>query len=149
MSCGSSSSDVINQLLISCSDVINQLGLRAVQSQGRSGVLANRTVCAGDELPELDNVADYWLGSIARATMQTYCEVILQIPQLTPHSTKQLATDIGELLGTAQVPLGLLCHPTGLLPGGAWGWELSVTGFPLSPTTRMSFISPCLLQVKY
>lgn len=54
------------------------------------------TVCAGDELPELDNVADYWLGSIARATMQTYCEVILQIPQLTPHSTKQLATDIGE-----------------------------------------------------
>lgn len=50
---------------------------------------------AGDELPELDNMADNWLGSIARATMQTYCDVILQIPELTPHSTKQLATDIG------------------------------------------------------
>lgn len=50
----------------------------------------------GDEVPELDNMADYWLGALARATMQTYCEVILQIPELTPHSTKQLATDIGE-----------------------------------------------------
>lgn len=49
----------------------------------------------GDELPELDNMADNWLGSIARATMQTYCDAILQIPELTPHSTKQLATDIG------------------------------------------------------
>lgn len=54
---------------------------------------------AGDELPELDNMADNWLGSIARATMQTYCDVILQIPELTPHSTKQLATDIGEYPG--------------------------------------------------
>lgn len=56
-----------------------------------------RIFCSGDELPELDNMADYWLGSIARATMQTYCEVILQIPELTVHSTKQLATDIGKL----------------------------------------------------
>ncbi|NWX32732.1 COG7 protein, partial [Notiomystis cincta] len=60
----------------------------------------------GDELPELDNVADYWLGSIARATMQTYCEVILQIPQLTPHSTKQLATDIDYLINVMDA-LGL------------------------------------------
>lgn len=51
---------------------------------------------SGDELPELDNMADNWLGSIARATMQTYCDVILQIPEVTPHSTKQLATDIGK-----------------------------------------------------
>ncbi|KAM9210877.1 conserved oligomeric Golgi complex subunit 7 isoform 2-T2 [Dugong dugon] len=51
----------------------------------------------GDELPELDNMADHWLGSIARATMQTYCDVILQIPELTLHSTKQLATDIDYL----------------------------------------------------
>jgi hypothetical protein len=43
-------------------------------------------------------MADNWLGSIARATMQTYCDVILQIPELTPHSTKQLATDIGGCL---------------------------------------------------
>ncbi|MBN3275253.1 COG7 protein, partial [Polyodon spathula] len=51
----------------------------------------------GDEVPELDNIADYWVGSVARATMQTYCDVILQIPELTPHSTKQLATDIDYL----------------------------------------------------
>ncbi|KAG8434834.1 hypothetical protein GDO86_012982 [Hymenochirus boettgeri] len=30
----------------------------------------------GEETPELDNMADYWLGSLARATMQTYCEII-------------------------------------------------------------------------
>ncbi|XP_070617012.1 conserved oligomeric Golgi complex subunit 7 [Erythrolamprus reginae] len=51
----------------------------------------------GDEVPELDNMADYWLGALARATMQTYCEVILQIPELTPHSAKQLTTDIDYL----------------------------------------------------
>ncbi|XP_049645464.1 LOW QUALITY PROTEIN: conserved oligomeric Golgi complex subunit 7 [Suncus etruscus] len=60
----------------------------------------------GDELPELDNMADHWLGSIARATMQTYCDVILQIPQLTPHSTKQLATDIDYLINVMDA-LGL------------------------------------------
>lgn len=49
----------------------------------------------GDDLPELDNIADYWLGSIARATMQTYCDAILLIPELSIRSTKQLATDIG------------------------------------------------------
>lgn len=51
----------------------------------------------GDDLPELDNMADNWLGSIARATMETYCDAILQIPELTPHSTKQLATDMDYL----------------------------------------------------
>uniref|UniRef100_A0A8C3KZS5 Conserved oligomeric Golgi complex subunit 7 n=1 Tax=Chrysolophus pictus TaxID=9089 RepID=A0A8C3KZS5_CHRPC len=60
----------------------------------------------GDELPELDNMADYWLGSIARATMQTYCEVILQIPELTVHSTKQLSTDIDYLINVMDA-LGL------------------------------------------
>uniref|UniRef100_A0A9L0TPG7 Conserved oligomeric Golgi complex subunit 7 n=1 Tax=Equus caballus TaxID=9796 RepID=A0A9L0TPG7_HORSE len=60
----------------------------------------------GDELPELDNMADNWLGSIARATMQTYCDVILQIPELTPHSTKQLATDIDYLINVMDA-LGL------------------------------------------
>ncbi|XP_054850708.1 conserved oligomeric Golgi complex subunit 7 isoform X2 [Eublepharis macularius] len=60
----------------------------------------------GDELPELDNMADYWLGSLARATMQTYCEVILQIPKLTPHATKQLATDIDYLVNVLDA-LGL------------------------------------------
>uniref|UniRef100_A0A452HBS6 Conserved oligomeric Golgi complex subunit 7 n=1 Tax=Gopherus agassizii TaxID=38772 RepID=A0A452HBS6_9SAUR len=60
----------------------------------------------GDELPELDNMADYWLGSIARATMQTYCEVILQIPALTLHSAKQLATDIDYLINVMDA-LGL------------------------------------------
>lgn len=60
----------------------------------------------GEELPELDNMADNWLGSIARATMQTYCDVILQIPEVTPHSTKQLATDIDYLINVMDA-LGL------------------------------------------
>uniref|UniRef100_A0A8C8VIQ3 Conserved oligomeric Golgi complex subunit 7 n=1 Tax=Pelusios castaneus TaxID=367368 RepID=A0A8C8VIQ3_9SAUR len=60
----------------------------------------------GEELPELDNVADYWLGSIARATMQTYCEVILHIPELTLHSAKQLATDMDYLINVMDA-LGL------------------------------------------
>ncbi|XP_014907458.1 conserved oligomeric Golgi complex subunit 7 [Poecilia latipinna] len=60
----------------------------------------------GDDLPELDNTADYWLGSIARATMQTYCDAILLIPRLSPHSTKQLATDI-EYLSNVMDALGL------------------------------------------
>uniref|UniRef100_A0A673BXR4 Conserved oligomeric Golgi complex subunit 7 n=1 Tax=Sphaeramia orbicularis TaxID=375764 RepID=A0A673BXR4_9TELE len=60
----------------------------------------------GDDLAELDNTADYWLGSIARATMQTYCDAILLIPQLSPHSTKQLATDI-DYLSNVMDALGL------------------------------------------
>ncbi|KAK5850741.1 hypothetical protein PBY51_001593 [Eleginops maclovinus] len=60
----------------------------------------------GDDLPELDNTADYWLGSIARATMQTYCDAILLIPQLGLHSTKQLATDI-DYLSNVMDALGL------------------------------------------
>lgn len=60
----------------------------------------------GDEVPELDNMADYWLGSLARATMQTYCDVILQIPQLSPHAAKQLATDIDYLVNVLDA-LGL------------------------------------------
>ncbi|XP_053721728.1 conserved oligomeric Golgi complex subunit 7 [Synchiropus splendidus] len=60
----------------------------------------------GDDLPELDNTADYWLGSIARATMQTYCDAILLIPQLNTHSTKQLATDI-DYLSNVMDALGL------------------------------------------
>ncbi|KAM7370900.1 hypothetical protein PAMP_010410 [Pampus punctatissimus] len=60
----------------------------------------------GDDLPELDNTADYWLGSIARATMQTYCDAMLLIPQLSTHSTKQLATDI-DYLSNVMDALGL------------------------------------------
>ncbi|KAJ3583738.1 hypothetical protein NHX12_015646 [Muraenolepis orangiensis] len=60
----------------------------------------------GDDLPELDNTADYWLGSIARATMQTYCEAILQLPHLPPRATKQLITDI-EYLSNVMDALGL------------------------------------------
>lgn len=61
-------------------------------------------------------MADNWLGSIARATMQTYCDVILQIPELTPHSTKQLATDIGGC-------------PRGRRPEG-WLWPIASVGAP-------------------
>ncbi|XP_077406986.1 conserved oligomeric Golgi complex subunit 7 [Vanacampus margaritifer] len=60
----------------------------------------------GDDLPELDNPADYWLGSIARATMQTYCDAILLIPHLSAHSTKQVATDI-DYLSNVMDALGL------------------------------------------
>lgn len=60
----------------------------------------------GEETPELDNMADYWLGSLARATMQTCCDVVLQIPILTPHSSKQLATDIDYLINVMDA-LGL------------------------------------------
>lgn len=60
----------------------------------------------GDEVPELDNMADYWLGSIARATMHTYCESILQISELTAHATKQLITDI-DYLSNVMDALGL------------------------------------------
>ncbi|XP_028825838.1 conserved oligomeric Golgi complex subunit 7 isoform X1 [Denticeps clupeoides] len=60
----------------------------------------------GDDVPELENMADYWLGSIARATMQTYSDVILQIPELSPHATKQLATDI-DYLSNVMDALGL------------------------------------------
>ncbi|OCT61633.1 conserved oligomeric Golgi complex subunit 7 [Xenopus laevis] len=60
----------------------------------------------GEETPELDNMADYWLGSLARATMQTYCDVTLQISVLTPHTTKQLATDIDYLINVMDA-LGL------------------------------------------
>lgn len=66
-------------------------------------------------------MADSWLGSIARATMQTYCDVILQIPELTPHSTKQLATDIGGCPGTGGRGTALatvsLLPSRSLLPG--------------------------------
>ncbi|KAM3591560.1 uncharacterized protein V6R79_003905 [Siganus canaliculatus] len=60
----------------------------------------------GDDVPELDNTTDYWLGSIARATMQTYCDAILLIPQLNAHSTKQLAKDI-DYLSNVMDGLGL------------------------------------------
>uniref|UniRef100_A0A672KW60 Conserved oligomeric Golgi complex subunit 7 n=1 Tax=Sinocyclocheilus grahami TaxID=75366 RepID=A0A672KW60_SINGR len=53
-----------------------------------SGIIS--VLAVGDDVPELENTADYWLGSIARATMQTYCDVILQLPELSPHATKQL-----------------------------------------------------------
>lgn len=33
--------------------------------------------------------------------MQTYCDAILLIPQLSIHSTKQLATDIGTVTASS------------------------------------------------
>lgn len=77
----------------------------------------------GDDLPELDNIADYWLGSIARATMQTYCDAILLIPQLSIRSTKQLATDIGTLTRYSR-----------------WFW-----GF-FSPHFSLTLTFPCLIH---
>lgn len=45
--------------------------------------------------------------------MQTYCDVIVQIPELTPHATKQLATDIGTVaIATLTVSTCLLSPAT-------------------------------------
>ncbi|CAH1263030.1 COG7 [Branchiostoma lanceolatum] len=47
-----------------------------------------------NETHEVDHVADFWLGSIARGTMLTYLEAILKIPKMTDYGRKQLAADI-------------------------------------------------------
>ena len=44
-----------------------------------------------------DHPSDAWLGAIARGTMETYVQSILQIPSLPPQAALQLATDIGKL----------------------------------------------------
>lgn len=46
------------------------------------------------DIPE--HSADLWLQSITRGTMFLYCEEILKIPELSPHGTKQLVTDLGK-----------------------------------------------------
>ncbi|XP_033122594.1 conserved oligomeric Golgi complex subunit 7-like [Anneissia japonica] len=46
---------------------------------------------------EVEHLADYWLGAIARGVMYTYVEAILKIEELTSHSTRQLITDIDYL----------------------------------------------------
>lgn len=96
--CGKRSARTCPALRLHCPEGTTSVGVTVTAvglSPAGSGCLVTLSPFAGDELPELDNMADHWLGSIARATMQTYCDVILQIPELTPHSTKQLATDIG------------------------------------------------------
>ena len=45
-----------------------------------------------------DHIADLWLESIARGTMHVLCEEIIRIHELSSHGTKQLITDIGELI---------------------------------------------------
>lgn len=40
--------------------------------------------------------SDQWLGAVARGTMTTYADQILQIPSLPPAAAHQLATDIGK-----------------------------------------------------
>lgn len=47
------------------------------------------------DIPE--HCADLWLQSITRGTMFLYCEEILKIPELSPHGTKQLVTDLDYL----------------------------------------------------
>uniref|UniRef100_T1IJ20 Conserved oligomeric Golgi complex subunit 7 n=1 Tax=Strigamia maritima TaxID=126957 RepID=T1IJ20_STRMM len=69
-----------------------------------------------------EQLADYLLGCIAQGTMEIYLETILEIKELTIHSTKQLATDIDYLcnvlddldlkpLDSLQVLLSLLKIP--------------------------------------
>ncbi|XP_071949491.1 conserved oligomeric Golgi complex subunit 7-like [Antedon mediterranea] len=46
---------------------------------------------------EVEHLADYWLGAIARGVMYTYVESILKIDELTAHAARQLVTDIDYL----------------------------------------------------
>ncbi|XP_030066947.1 conserved oligomeric Golgi complex subunit 7 [Microcaecilia unicolor] len=96
----------------------------------------------GDELPELDNMADYWLGSIARATMQTYCEVILQIPELSLHSTKQLITDIDYLINVMDAlglqPLRMLQNIVNLLKVKPEEFRQTAKTFPRRLTSSIA-----------
>lgn len=98
---------------------------------------------SGDELPELDNMADNWLGSIARATMQTYCDVILQIPEVTPHSTKQLATDIGKCPWIGQEKRSKFDFPLGL-HGRPWRWRI-IKGALVRSAGVSETAQPCLV----
>uniref|UniRef100_A0A8C4R186 Conserved oligomeric Golgi complex subunit 7 n=1 Tax=Eptatretus burgeri TaxID=7764 RepID=A0A8C4R186_EPTBU len=73
----------------------------------------------GDELSEMDSVADRWLGAVARASLQCYCEAILQIGHLSPHATRQLTTDIEYLINVLDAiglqPSKALQHALALL----------------------------------
>nr|XP_033818844.1 conserved oligomeric Golgi complex subunit 7 isoform X2 [Geotrypetes seraphini] len=96
----------------------------------------------GAELPELDNMADYWLGSIARATMQTYCEVILLIPELSLHSTKQLITDIDYLINVMDAlglqPLKMLQNIVSLLKVKPEEFRQTAKAFPRRLTNSIA-----------
>ena len=50
------------------------------------------------ETGEEQDPASKWLSSVAQATMHTYVESILRIPELTDFATKQLVADIGKLV---------------------------------------------------
>lgn len=47
-----------------------------------------------------EQLADLWLESVARGTMHTYAEQILNIPKLSHLASQQLLTDIGECPST-------------------------------------------------
>ncbi|XP_068694856.1 conserved oligomeric Golgi complex subunit 7-like [Montipora foliosa] len=61
----------------------------------------------------------YWLGSIARGTMQAYTESILRIHVLTPYSTQQLLADIDYFCNVLEAlevtPSQTLTHINALL----------------------------------
>ncbi|XP_030837480.1 conserved oligomeric Golgi complex subunit 7 [Strongylocentrotus purpuratus] len=59
--------------------------------------------------PEVAHLADYWIGSVARATMHMYVEVILRINELTQQAARQLSTDIDYLCNVVDA-LGI--HPS-------------------------------------
>lgn len=50
------------------------------------------------DVTEEQNPASYWLGSVAQATMHTYVDSILLIPELTDLASKQLVADIGKFI---------------------------------------------------
>ncbi|KAL9988225.1 hypothetical protein ACROYT_G002647 [Oculina patagonica] len=65
----------------------------------------------------------YWLGSIARGTMQAYTESILRIHELTPYSTQQLLADIDYFCNVLEAlevtPSQTLTHINELLRASA------------------------------
>ncbi|XP_064456809.1 conserved oligomeric Golgi complex subunit 7-like [Ornithodoros turicata] len=67
----------------------------------------------------VDHIADYLLGCVARDTMRTYIDVIIQIERLTSQASSQLATDIGYLCNVLDdlglTPLDSLQHLMALL----------------------------------
>jgi hypothetical protein len=57
---------------------------------------------------EEQDPASKWLSSVAQATMHSYVESILRIPELTDFASKQLIADIGKSITLFIKPVGIL-----------------------------------------
>jgi len=68
----------------------------ALEAALRAGKLPYPPKTGEDEMSEaeLDNMSDQWLGSIVRATEQTYVEAITQIKAINANAARQLVADL-------------------------------------------------------